>query len=64
MRCRDCAEGKQFTGDSWYCVMYGMIIREKEKCTRKGARQRERDEDKRGEGDNKAEIRPDGERSA
>lgn len=43
MRCRDCAEGRRFTEDSYYCVMYGMIIREKDKCTRKGARRREED---------------------
>lgn len=44
MKCRDCAEGRRFTKDSYFCVMYGMIVREKDKCTRKGARQRERDE--------------------
>ena len=44
MRCRDCAEGKPFAAGSYFCVMYGMIVREKDKCTRKGARRRERDE--------------------
>lgn len=46
MKCSECAEGRRFTGDSWFCVAYGMIIREKDKCTRKGARKREeREED-------------------
>ena len=49
MRCSECAEGRRYTAGSWYCVMYGMIIREKDHCTRKGARQRERDEDIGGE---------------
>lgn len=44
MRCRDCAEGRRYTADSYFCVMYGMIIREKDNCTRKGAREREPDD--------------------
>ena len=64
MRCRDCAEGKPIGGDGILCIQYGIIIGANHECTRKGARQRERDDDQRGEGDNETEIRPDGERSA
>ena len=55
MRCGECAEGRRYTENSYYCVMYGFIIREKEKCTRKGARPRGEDDDQGGAVQDKAE---------
>ena len=56
MKCRDCAEGRRFSAGSVFCLQYGMIIREDHDCTQKGGRLRERDEDQRGESEDKAEI--------
>ena len=44
MKCRECVQGRRFSAESVYCVMYGMIIREDHECTRKGGQRRERDE--------------------
>ena len=66
MKCRECAEGKQYAEGSVWCIKYGIIIREDHECTREGGRLRED-----GDGDQGSEVQGktedksgDGERAA
>lgn len=61
MKCRECGNGKPIAEDGVYCVQYGIIISRSHECTRKGARRRERDEDRRGDdGEGETEIQENG----
>ena len=41
MRCRECAEARQYMRGSVWCVQYGIILREDHECTREGGKRRD-----------------------
>ena len=62
MTCGKCPEGRRFSGDGVYCVLYGMIIRASHICTRDGGYRHEGEDDG-GHGEDRgrdAELQEDG----
>ena len=44
MKCRECRQARRFAQGSVFCLIYGMIIRDKHECGRKGGEPRGRDD--------------------
>ena len=45
MKCRQCEHGKRYMMGSWYCLMYGMIIRDGYECSLGGAHEKQEEND-------------------
>ena len=41
MKCRACEHARRFSAEAFFCVQYGMIIRDTHKCSLPGAREKE-----------------------
>ena len=56
MRCRECEHSRMHSQGAVWCVEYGIYIRADHECRLEGRKKRERDDDQRGEGEEKAEV--------
>ena len=56
MTCGRCPEGRRFAQGSTFCVLYGIIISDKHKCTLEGGKRHDRAADHGDDSKRQAEV--------